>query len=527
MKHSLNLFLITGLSVALFSCSDNVDDVASVSNQITPTNQQTQKQSIEVENGYLKFANDSVFKDCINKIETDQNSNSSTRAGSKQKFSVPGFTSISQLEDLPKTRSAAEDDLDEEMSQDEFNTMKASNLLIDPVLTEVMDTTLRIKISDVLYKVTQYGTFSVNQENEKYLQAVIDKFDTTLVHTVEPGQTINLSNGVSFTNSFGGNSVQDEECELVPLEPKTRATQSETDYNLQAGYNTQDYVWKNHSVWQKIWDKIRGKDVSREANFDKKHRVQVEVFDVNYRFYVSSGIKVKMQRRKKFCFVKYWVGDTAEKIAVGFNCITGELKWDNPASYSSIAPAPSSAWGTFQSTINNQLNSFIYSAVSPSNISILKDWCDISDRVYMCLPKISYTFDVKNKLYTLQFPTTNTLQAMYNLPAKEICHSLNELTGKVFANIGSKITPKDPKIAYYVWGTSTTSFNKAKPYIMGVKEYGPQKSKTVRFCQSFGVNFKGIITPFIPDRFKISYVDCFGAVKYNGQWKGIRFIGNK
>ena len=236
--------------------------------------------------------------------------------------------------------------------------------LIDPVLTEVMDTTLRIKISDVLYKVTQYGTFSVNQENEKYLQAVIDKFDTTLVHTVEPGQTINLSNGVSFTNSFGGNSVQDEECELVPLEPKTRATQSETDYNLQAGYNTQDYVWKNHSVWQKIWDKVRGKDVSREANFDKKHRVQVEVFDVNYRFYVSSGIKVKMQRRKKFCFVKYWVGDTAEKIAVGFNCITGELKWDNPASYSSIAPAPSSAWGTFQSTINNQLNSFIYSAVS-------------------------------------------------------------------------------------------------------------------------------------------------------------------
>lgn len=86
MKHSLNLFLITGLSVALFSCSDNVDDVASVSNQITPTNQQTQKQSIEVENGYLKFANDSVFKDCINKIETDQNSNSSTRAGSKQNF---------------------------------------------------------------------------------------------------------------------------------------------------------------------------------------------------------------------------------------------------------------------------------------------------------------------------------------------------------------------------------------------------------------------------------------------------------
>lgn len=39
---------------------------------------------------------------------------------------------------------------------------------------------------------------------------------------------------------------------------------------------------------------------------------------------------------------------------------------------------------------------------------------------------------------------------------------------------------------------------------MGVKEYGSQKSKTVRFSQSFGLNYTGgLITPFLPDKFSI------------------------
>lgn len=88
--------------------------------------------------------------------------------------------------------------------------------------------------------------------------------------------------------------------------------------------------------------------------------------------------------------------------------------------------------------------------------------------------------------------------------------------------------PKDPRIAYYVWGKDEFTFDKSRPYIMGVCEYGPQKDKTVRFNQSFGINFiGGLITPFLPDQFSIENIDCFGAVKYNGQWKGIRFVGSK
>lgn len=94
--------------------------------------------------------------------------------------------------------------------------------------------------------------------------------------------------------------------------------------------------------------------------------------------------------------------------------------------------------------------------------------------------------------------------------------------------IEKKITPKDPRIAYYIWGNSEYTFDKARPYIMGVKEYGSQKSKTVRFSQSFGLNYTGgLITPFLPDKFSIKNIDCFGAVKYNGNWKGVRFVGDK
>ena len=63
-------------------------------------------------------------------------------------------------------------------------------------------------------------------------------------------------------------------------------------------------------------------------------------------------------------------------------------------------------------------------------------------------------------------------------------------------------------------------------FITGVKRYGSTSTKVVRFNQSFGFSYIGIIKPFLPSEFKIEYFDGFGAVKYNGKWLGIRFIGN-
>lgn len=525
-------FSIVAITLVLSSCSD---EVPLVSNNSSDAGENVE---IEVKDGYLIFSSDSVFKRTIEAIQSQEDDPSETRASSCLNNELPnveGFKSIASLQkELARqsTRSSGSeyesDADDEEMSLDEYNAMKAEDLLIDPSLTEVMDTTLRIQISDRLYKVTKYGTFSVDTNNEASLYDEIAKFDTTLVRNVENGQTIMLNNGVSFTNTYGNRSIESENLQIDPQEVSTRAIESTNGINLQQGYNTLDFKWKNHSVWQKFWDTVSGKDVYRENSFDKKHRVQVEVFNVNYQFYASAGLKVKMQKRKKFLFAKYWVSDTAEKIAVGFNCVTGKLTFNNPASYSSFAPSPNGAWKSFKSTLNDQIHDFVYTEVNASRIPILKSWCNASDKIYLCLPKINIATSIGDHVYKLEYPTKDVLQSMYNLPAKLACVPLNSLTGKVFASIEKKITPKDPRIAYYIWGNSEYTFDKARPYIMGVKEYGSQKSKTVRFSQSFGLNYtSGLITPFLPDKFSIKNIDCFGAVKYNGNWKGVRFVGDK
>lgn len=267
-----------------------------------------------------------------------------------------------------------------------------------------------------------------------------------------------------------------------------------------------------------------GKSVERERNFDKKHRIQVEVFNVNYRFYTSAGIKVKMQKMKRFVFVKYWVSDTCEDMAIGFNMITGTLKFNNPTNYSSIMPSNSVRWDKFTSTIDGYEREFLYQRIY--NSDIVKDWINpISDKLYMILPNVKIKSPFNSNKYILEFPTHNILQSMYDAPAKYISSTLLKINGKTWSALEEKIKPEDPRIAYIVWGTNEESFTEAKPFITGVKRYGSMSTKVVRFNQSFGFNYMGIVKPFLPSEFNIEYFDGFGSIKYNGKWLGIRFIG--
>lgn len=496
--------------ISFFSCS--VDDV-----EKTGVNNQSvaQVEGVDVKKGYLCFANDSIFQDYMSAVI--DNEGMATRSSRKLDFTPIGFKSVANMKrniSALKTRGLESDN--EEMTEDEYNLMKAENLLLDPALEEVMDTTLRIQVSDRLYKVTKYGTFSVPTGNESYLNSVIASFDTTLVHKCVNGETIALEHGAVYANSFGDNSVQDVDMEEVS-DIQTRSSIDNSDVNLQAGYNTVSYAWKNHSLWQKFWDKLRGRDVSRENNFDKKHRVQMEVFNVNYMFYASAGVKVKMQRQKKFWFVKYWVSENADKIAVGFNNLTGTLKFKNPALYSSINPPASVLWGKFQRTLNGQTNDFVMTTYH--KLPVVKDWVE---DIYMVLPLVEV---VETKL---KMPSSKVLNSMYNAPAKEMSKFLLSINNNYFGKIQKKIQPKDPRIAYMVWGEGDIAFTKAKPYIMGVMEYNSTSSKTVRFDRSFGFSFNnGSVKGFLPSEFKIENIDAFGAALYRGQWRGVRFVGTK
>ena len=509
------LFMVLGFCLLLASCSDEIETIEPTT--VTPRESEVITVSDE---GFLSFPS---YKSLELFFEQVQNGETPSLAA----FSRSGnrFESVAMLDEriasdkqsrAIDTTPISDDELDdlEEMTQDEYNLMKAEDLLFDDLMTHAMDTTLRICVEGELYKITENGTFSVKLEKAEKLDLAIKDFNPSLKESVEAGETVQLNSDVRFTNTF--KNVQIENSELLEFDPETplsRAASSTAQNEFHKNYGVDSYKWKNSNVIKNFLDFIRGKDVSKTKNFSKKRRVQVNIFDVNYLFYKSAGIKVKMQQRKKFCFVPYWVGIQADKLAIGFNEMDGVLTYNNPNNMSTINPTAGAKWGKFTGTLNGIAGSYLYGAYH--NLKFIKDWTDV---IFGWMPELkigdqNYTDKIINKLY--------------NTPADLVYQHTKKLINKtVYTPIETRIKPTDPMLAYLIWGTSSTQFNKEHPYIMGVKEYSSRKSKSVIFDRSFGVAFFGTIpVPYTPSDFDIKSIDAFGAAYYDNKWLGVRFYG--
>lgn len=537
------LALLTLTISLLAACSS--DDISLGSEEILVTNQ-TEETSVSVsDKGYLVFPTVQSLQNFVEQYSEDDTNTSSYQRAARCTRAAGGFQfeSVADLSERlanvrHKTRInnstiseacvdsqgqiiSAEDlegvDELEEMTEDEYNVMKAENLLFDDIMTHMVDTTLRVCVEGRLYKITDQGTFSIDvKKEEELLTESIRKFDPELKRQLNPGASIALDENVVFTRTFSDESVKDSEFELVDdqrNEPLTRTgsdTYTENAFHL--NYNTDSYLWKNHSVVQKFFDWLRGKDVSRENKFSKNRRVQMKVFDVNYGFYASAGVKVNMQKRKKFLGIPYWKGEKASKIVIGFNGLDGIMKYNNPRNYSSINPTMNTNWNTFIGSINNIQSKFFYG--NYHKLKFIKDW---TDDIICLIPEIKigntdWQEKVGNKLY--------------DAPAQAIYSQLRSLENKyIYSPIKKRITPTDPMMAYLVWGNTNTMYNKEHPYITGVKEYSNCKSKSVIFDRSFGFTFSnnGGVSGFLPSEFDIKKLDAFGAAYYDRQWRGVRF----
>lgn len=525
---------------ASFITACSSEDISSSVEDVIATNQ-TENSSVSVsDEGYLVFPTVQSLQNFAEQY-SEENTNTSAYQKVTRSTRVAGgieFESVADLSERltcthPKTRveettkiniqdSSVDpedfEDLDEveEMNEDEYNVMKAEKLLFDNIMTHLVDTTLRVCVEGRLYKITEHGTFSIDVSNKKKLDEYIDGFDPEIKLKVTPGSSIALDEDVVFTRTFSDENIHDSEFELVDEStetPQTRATSNNT-YTKNAfhlDYNTNSYLWKNHSIVQNFFDWLRGKDVSRVNKFSKNYRIQMKVFDVNYAFYASAGIKVSMQKRKKFLGIPYWKGVKASKIVIGFNGLDGIMKYDNPRNYSTIDPSMNKNWTSFINTINNIQSTFFYG--SYHNLKFIKDW---TDDIICLIPEIrigntEWREKIGNKLY--------------DAPAQAVYSQLKSLENKYISSpIKRKITPKDPMMAYLIWGKNNIEFNKEHPYITGVKEYSNCKSKSVIFDRSFGFTFSnGAVSGFLPSEFDIKKLDVFGAAYFDNKWLGVRF----
>lgn len=144
--------------------------------------------NINTSEDYLKFANSATFLEYLKSLEpqNDSNSNYAKVKGSVSKVLIPdNFRSITQIikdiekneiSQISKIKSTNQDEI-EEMTVDEYNIMLAKDLLQDPILCNVMDTTLRIGIGGYLYKITKDGTFFCPYSKEAELIEIIKNFN--------------------------------------------------------------------------------------------------------------------------------------------------------------------------------------------------------------------------------------------------------------------------------------------------------------------------------------------------------------
>lgn len=469
-------------------------------------------------NHYITFKNKDALKTFL-----ENKNNSQTRATviENELIEIPEqFKPVNAIMAVYKNESP--DIVDTEMSIDEFNVMKAENLLLDSTLYDMMDTTLMVKVEDRIYKITEYGTFSALTESA--LKNAIKDFDTNLIKETENGDVYDLGNNVEYINSFGkiktlddcDNDTDDliegsDDIEDYESNTVTRASNTYSIPEFHKSYDCKSWKWKNNSVWQKMWDGIRGKDVTKENNFDNKHRVQFEMFEVNYGFYTSTGVKVKMQKRKKYLFINKWISCSAEKIAIGFNKVTGTMKLSNPIEYGTLTPTANARWSECTAAINGVIADFVYASFP--DIPFLKDW---SKKVYAFIPKVTLSGN--------KFPDYTLINKMYNAPSNAVVGFLKSQTNKyIFDPTKKKIQERDPRLAYLMWGTNGIIYKDVHPYFMGVVEYD-RDSKNVYFNRACGftINGSGSIHGFLPSKFSIDDIDAFGAAKYKGQWKGVR-----
>jgi hypothetical protein len=464
------------------------------------------------EEGHLSFSTESDFENFIKEVLAFENGYESGLRSSFSKPRIAGFVSLSDMT-FEQLRSSNSDD--EEMTLDEFNAMTANELLIDPVLSAVMDTTLRIEVGGNIFQINEFGTFSAPIHKRTEMEKAIASFDKSLITSTEAGSITELGNDVIFANSFGQGAVE----ELIEEDDDTPTLRSSSFNNdLHTGYNVATYKWANRSLWQKFWDLMRGKDVTRENNFSSNRRVKVRVFNVNYILYTSAGISVNMQQRKTFLGIGYWTSANADRIAIGINKLQGDITHTNPRSFSSITPTNMTI---FQGAVSGTLSNWVYG--NYRDWAFAREW---TENIIMFMPEV--------RLVGNTFPNSAMMNSFYNLPADLMYNFLRGQAGRIINPITRQtIQTRDPRFTYLVWGNTVSTFNKDRVYMMGVREYPIQgnskiSSKTVRFNQSFGINLSlnsGVLggSAFLPTKFNIEEIDCFGAAFYNGQWKGVRF----
>ncbi len=221
-----------------------------------------------------------------------------------------GVTSLNQATTL-KSASSEEIEFDED------------SLVYSDLLKNFLNENYEIIIGGVFFKITESGTFFTKTENVNSLfQALENKMilENRIPITSALGYVINENlyqingyDGIYFFNTFE-KCTHHEDIDDIP------------SLSLKSSIYPDDNEWIDVGITGRTGNNLWGFKYERHIHWDKKHRLNIKFYALNYGFYREMGIKTKTQLRG---WTGVWHKQNCSEIINGWQVLNLHEKWDD------------------------------------------------------------------------------------------------------------------------------------------------------------------------------------------------------
>ena len=548
--------LLAILAISIFICGCQKDLTECVDPQIsreTPVNL--------TKEGILKFESQSAFDQCMNEIIQNPTNGIAivdryvgkgdvTRSNSDRIFN-----SVARIRADRETRAGNlniiyDDNVVPEMTEEEFRDYIIDELLVDEELTYVLDSDLRIVVADTVYQITTDGVFIASYDNITLMEEVIDMYDPNMIlNGSEFGYLTYIGEGRYQYRDVQIIPNPDNEFEIVepinpinPIDPTDPEEPTDPEDPIGDGDEEeensdeyQDHFGAYYAECENIKEYVmRAPTINAEEDqypypypldgiptetenesgkaynyFNNNVRIKARFYTFNAGFYSSIGFDVKLQRRKTFLGIEYWVRTQSEGIDVIIERLNIDLKC---VTVGSVTPYGAMNYKEISGSLNGVTGKYIVRHLRNKIISI----SPTKENRDMIAGTIG-SFD--------EMPIN---QILYNAPATDVYNLMHDLTGyTIGAPYNTLVKDYDVRTAMVCWSGSNVVHN----YTTGVLFYPNTESNKIP--KKVGVKLFDDLAEHAAQGWTmdinrtldetIRYADITGVVEYGGEKRACRF----
>lgn len=343
-----------------------------------------QEPGLSVKNSRLSFRS-------VSDVDKFFNDYKKSPAAAKAKLRSLGFDN--QAEIHVKAKASASSTSTESPSE----LITKEDLIEDPIMSEIVNQDMEVEVSDMVYKITPYGTLFTPTEKYDVLEKVVEDFsmdELTMYDEInrkvyENPTTIDgyftlEGEQVFLYDTYEVVKTREEVSTSTSTPPpvndivKVAATSNINSPAIGSGeYSSLPVIkYGKHTFLGKIWSGIFGgaNNEVYTANFSDKRRIKVSLYNKNYVVRKVLGLSVKTQKKNWIG----WSGTAADEIRLG---------WDGISFTMEDKVTPANPWDALRKSIE---------PYRPSKFNYSPDW----DPTVRPTP-ITYEFDLLPNSVTL------------------------------------------------------------------------------------------------------------------------------